>query len=74
MKVILLGELKGKGGEGDVVDVAQGFAENSLIALHFLQPQETLSSSRSVATTSLSVKLSVLLALRLLKRPLTASL
>ncbi len=30
MKVILLGELKGKGGEGDVVDVAQGFAENFL--------------------------------------------
>ena len=30
MKVILLGELKGKGGEGDVVEVAQGFAENYL--------------------------------------------
>lgn len=30
MKVILLGELRGKGGEGDVVDVAQGFAENYL--------------------------------------------
>ena len=30
MKVILLGELKGKGVEGDVVDVAQGFAENYL--------------------------------------------
>lgn len=30
MKVILLGELKGKGGEGDIVDVAQGFAENYL--------------------------------------------
>ena len=30
MKVILLGELRGKGGEGDVVDVAQGFAENFL--------------------------------------------
>ena len=28
MKVILLGELRGKGGEGDVVDVAQGYAEN----------------------------------------------
>ena len=25
MKVILLGELRGKGGEGDIVDVAQGF-------------------------------------------------
>ena len=30
MKVILLGELRGKGGEGDVVDVAQGYAENVL--------------------------------------------
>lgn len=30
MKVILLSELKGKGGEGDVVDVAQGYAENYL--------------------------------------------
>ena len=30
MKVILLGELRGKGGEGDVVEVAQGFAENYL--------------------------------------------
>ncbi len=30
MKVILLSELRGKGGEGDVVDVAQGFAENYL--------------------------------------------
>lgn len=30
MKVILLGELRGKGGEGDVVDVAQGYAENYL--------------------------------------------
>ena len=30
MKVILLGEIKGKGGEGDVVEVAQGFAENWL--------------------------------------------
>ena len=30
MKVILLGELRGKGGEGDVVEVAQGYAENYL--------------------------------------------
>ena len=30
MKVILLDEIKGKGGEGDVVEVAQGFAENYL--------------------------------------------
>ena len=34
MKVILLGELRGKGGEGDVVDVAQGFAENFLFPRH----------------------------------------
>lgn len=31
MKVILLQELKGKGGEGDVVDVAPGFANNFLL-------------------------------------------
>ncbi len=31
MKVILMQELKGKGGEGDVVDVAQGFADNYLL-------------------------------------------
>ena len=31
MKVILTQELKGRGGEGDVIDVAQGFAVNSLI-------------------------------------------
>ena len=31
MKVVLLGEVRGKGGEGDVIDVAQGFAENYLI-------------------------------------------
>lgn len=30
MKVILLTELKGKGGEGDVIDVADGFANNYL--------------------------------------------
>ena len=30
MKVVLLGEIKGTGGEGDVVDVAQGYAENYL--------------------------------------------
>ncbi|MCC6102319.1 MAG: 50S ribosomal protein L9 [Olegusella sp.] len=30
MKVILLDELRGKGGEGDIVDVAQGYAENFL--------------------------------------------
>ena len=31
MKVVLLGEVHGKGGEGDVVDVAQGYAENYLM-------------------------------------------
>lgn len=31
MKVILLQELKGKGGEGDIVDVAAGFANNYLL-------------------------------------------
>ena len=31
MKVILLQELKGRGGEGDVVEVAQGFAVNYLL-------------------------------------------
>ena len=30
MKVILTDELRGKGGEGDIVDVAQGYAENFL--------------------------------------------
>ncbi|WP_130811523.1 50S ribosomal protein L9 [Olsenella sp. Marseille-P4559] len=38
MKVILLGELRGKGGEGDVVDVAQGFAENYLFRNKIAQP------------------------------------
>ena len=38
MKVILLGELRGKGGEGDVVDVAQGFAENYLFPNKLAQP------------------------------------
>ena len=31
MKVILLSEVKNKGGEGDVVDVARGFANNYLL-------------------------------------------
>lgn len=30
MKVILVSEVKGKGGEGDVIEVAQGYAENYL--------------------------------------------
>jgi large subunit ribosomal protein L9 len=38
MKVILLGELRGKGGEGDVVDVAQGYAENYLFPNRIAQP------------------------------------
>ena len=38
MKVILLGELRGKGGEGDIVDVAQGFAENYLFPNGIAQP------------------------------------
>lgn len=38
MKVILLSELRGKGGEGDVVDVAQGFAENFLFPNKIAQP------------------------------------
>lgn len=31
MKVILLGELPGKGGEGDIIDVADGYANNCLL-------------------------------------------
>jgi large subunit ribosomal protein L9 len=31
MKVILLKELKGRGGEGDVIDVARGYANNYLL-------------------------------------------
>lgn len=38
MKVILLDELRGKGGEGDIVDVAQGFAENYLFPNKIAQP------------------------------------
>ena len=38
MKVILLDELRGKGGEGDVVDVAQGFAENFLFPKRLALP------------------------------------
>ena len=35
MKVILLQELKGRGGEGDVIDVANGFAVNYLFPRKF---------------------------------------
>ncbi len=38
MKVILLGELRGKGGEGDIVEVAQGYAENFLFPNKMAQP------------------------------------
>ena len=38
MKVILMDELRGKGGEGDIVDVAQGFAENFLFPNKLAQP------------------------------------
>ena len=31
MKVILLKELKGRGGEGDVIEVANGYANNYLL-------------------------------------------
>ena len=40
MKVILLKELKGKGGEGDVIDVAPGFANNYLLTQGYATPQE----------------------------------
>ena len=36
MKVILLTELKGKGGEGDVVEVARGFFNNYLAPRRWL--------------------------------------
>ena len=38
MNVILLTELRGKGGEGDVIDVAQGYAENYLFRKGIAQP------------------------------------
>lgn len=38
MKVILQGEIKGRGGEGDIVDVAQGYAENFLFPNHLALP------------------------------------
>lgn len=38
MKVILTGELRGKGGEGDIVDVAQGYAENYLFPKRMALP------------------------------------
>jgi large subunit ribosomal protein L9 len=41
MKVILLQELKGKGGEGDVVEVAKGFANNFLLPRKIAQQATT---------------------------------
>lgn len=38
MKVILLKELKGRGGEGDVIDVARGFANNFLYTQGYAIP------------------------------------
>lgn len=38
MKVILLDELRGKGGEGDIIEVAQGYAENYLFPKGVAQP------------------------------------
>lgn len=38
MKVILLEEVRGKGGEGDVVEVAQGYAENFLFPKRIALP------------------------------------
>lgn len=38
MKVILLKELRGKGGEGDVIDVAPGFANNYLFTQGYAIP------------------------------------
>lgn len=38
MHVILLKELRGKGGEGDVIDVAQGYAENYLFPQGYALP------------------------------------
>ena len=38
MKVILLSELRGKGGEGDIVEVAQGYAENYLFPNRIAMP------------------------------------
>ena len=48
MKVILLQELKGKGGEGDVVDVAPGFANN------YLMPQGIAILFGSVTATQIA--------------------
>ena len=52
MKVILLKELKGRGGEGDVIEVANGYANNHLLnsgATPSRRPRATSSSSSSAA-------------------------
>lgn len=52
MKVILLKELQGKGGEGDVIDVNRGFANNFLLTPGYSregysgQPGSSLRSSK----------------------------
>lgn len=62
MKVILLTEVKNKGGEGDVVDVAPGFANNYLLpqGMAVLATRATKQSS-SVSTTSPLAKRTALL-------------
>ena len=49
MKVILLKELKGKGGEGDVVEVAKGYANNYLFINKIAASQGKISVRRRVA-------------------------
>ena len=58
MKVILLKELKGKGGEGDVIDVARGFANNYLLTQGYavLATKGNRSSWSSASTTSPSAR------------------
>ena len=57
MKVILLGELRGKGGEGDVVDVAQGYAENYLFRNKIAQPATPCISNAEATKAVLDEKL-----------------
>ena len=63
MKVILLGELRGKGGEGDVVDVAQGYAENYLFRNKIAQPAtpctlKQLAQRRDSSATRVAARIS----------------
>ena len=50
MKVILLSELKGKGGEGDIVEVADGYANN------YLFPQKIAVANNYLLTEGLAIK------------------